>query len=83
MAEDKRQLFRTLSFLSSVGISIDLLPYMKASVEDAIAQGILKSTDLDDYFLGGMNMGFEVPGRSVATMRVRNLSILGETASAP
>ncbi len=68
----------SLHDVSDVTISVDLLPYMKAAVEDAIAQGILESANLDDYFLGGMNMGFEVPGRSIATMRVRDLSLVGE-----
>ena len=68
----------SLHDVSNVTISVDLLPYMKAAIEDAIDQGILESANLDDYFLGGMNMGFEVPGRSIATMRVRDLSLVGE-----
>ncbi len=59
-----------------VNISVDLLPYMQAAVEDAILQGIFISPNLDDYFIGGMNLGFEVPGRSIATFRIRNFSIL-------
>ena len=69
----------SLHDVSNVSVSVDLLPYMKSSVEDAIAQGILASPNLNDYYLGGMNMGFEVPGRSVATMRVRDLSLLATT----
>jgi len=72
----------SLHNVASVDISVDLLPYMKIAVEDAIAQGILLSPDLDDYFLGGMNLGFEVPGRSVATLRVRDLSIIAVRDSA-
>ncbi len=61
---------------SVVNISVNLLPYMRAAVEDAIALGIFLSPNLDDYFIGGMNLGFEVPGRSIATFRVRDFNIL-------
>lgn len=73
----------SLHDVPSVAVSVDLLPYMKVAVEDAIAQDILKSPDLDDYYIGGMNLGFEVPGRSVATVRVRNLSLRGARTSMP
>ncbi len=74
---------QSLHDVDSVSVAVDLLSFMKTAVQDAIAQGILTSPDLDDYFLGGMNMGFEVPGRSVATIRVRDLSLLGERAIDP
>lgn len=61
---------------SVVNISVDLLPYLMTAVQDAITQGIFASTNLDDYFIGGMNLGFEVPGRSIATVQVRDLSII-------
>ena len=58
-------------------IHVELLPYLMASVQDAIDKGILHSSDLEDYYLGGMNMGFEVPGRSVATVRVMDFHLRG------
>jgi len=57
-------------------IDKDLLPLMRAALDAAWARGFLKdSKDLSDYTIGGMNMGWELPGTFDVAMQVRNLSL--------
>ena len=54
----------------------DLLPYIKLGLQEAWSRGYLtNSFDLADYKIGGMNMGWEVPGLSDVAMQVRNFSV--------
>jgi hypothetical protein len=54
----------------------DLLPHIKAGLQEAWICGYLtNSFDLADYKIGGMNMGWEVPGLSDVSMQVRNFSV--------
>ncbi|QHI69151.1 hypothetical protein [Tichowtungia aerotolerans] len=54
----------------------DLLPHIKAGLQEAWSRGYLtNSFDLADYKIGGMNMGWEVPGLSDVAMQVRNFSV--------
>lgn len=65
---------------TSTGLSVgvwknihgDILPHIKAALQKAWDLGYLgDSHNLADYKLGGMNMGWEVPGLSRVTMQVR------------
>lgn len=59
-----------------VVIEKDLLPLMREALKMAWARGFLKaSTALEDYHMGGMNMGWELPGTFDVEMQVRNLSL--------
>ncbi len=54
----------------------DLLPEMLDGLRTAWGRGFLKdSRDLADYRIGGMNMGWEVPGLFDVEVQVRNLSM--------
>jgi len=54
----------------------DLLPHMKAALQEAWSQGILlDSQDFSDYKIGGMNMGWEMTGMNNASMQIRNYSV--------
>ncbi|NOZ39386.1 MAG: hypothetical protein GXP24_04070 [Planctomycetes bacterium] len=54
----------------------DLLPHIKAGLQEAWSQGILlDSQDFADYKIGGMNMGWEMPGMNNASMQIRNYSV--------
>ncbi|WP_437188044.1 hypothetical protein SH668x_001466 [Planctomicrobium sp. SH668] len=56
-------------------IQADLKPYLQDSLEQAWKRGFLKgSRSADDYKITGMNFGWEVPGLSNVSMRVRNMS---------
>ncbi|MCF7818551.1 MAG: autotransporter-associated beta strand repeat-containing protein [Kiritimatiellales bacterium] len=58
-------------------ISGDLLPHIKTAFNAARAAGALPySGNLADYKIGGMNMGWEVPGLSRVEMQVRNFSLM-------
>ena len=57
-------------------IDKDLLPLMHEALETAWARGFLKdSKTLADYTIGGMNMGWELPGTFDVEMQIRNLSL--------
>ena len=54
----------------------DILPHIKAGLQEAWSRGYLtNSFDYADYKIGGMNIGWEVPGLSDVAMQVRNFSV--------
>jgi hypothetical protein len=60
----------------------DLLRQMKASVRTAQRQGYFGASDMDDFYITAMNVGWEMPGSFDGEMRVRNLSLCLDVASA-
>jgi hypothetical protein len=59
-----------------ITIDKDLLPLMREALETAWARGFLTgSKDISDYYIGAMNMGWELPGTFDVEMQVRNLSL--------
>lgn len=58
-----------------VNLHGDILPYAQRSVEVAFRKGILKSNDLSDYKIGGVNIGYELTGLNITTMEFKNLSL--------
>jgi len=60
-----------------VHAQIDLLPYALAALDTAWTNGFLnESTDLADYKIGGMNMGWELPGMNISTVGVKGISLV-------
>ena len=54
----------------------DILPKVKTALQRAWNDGYLPdSSNMADYKIGRMNMGWEVPGRSVAAMQIRNFGL--------
>lgn len=57
-------------------IDKDLLPLMREALQTAWARGFLQdSKEIADYYIGGMNMGWELPGSFDVSMQVRGLSL--------
>lgn len=57
-------------------ISGDILPYVKDALDAAWELGYLtNSMSYADYKIGGMNMGWEVPGLSCVTMQINDFSL--------
>lgn len=56
--------------------SIDLLPKIKSALETAHYKGYLTNTTVDQLYITGMNMGWEIPGSYDATMEVKDFSIM-------
>jgi hypothetical protein len=56
-------------------IDADLLPHIKAGLEEAVKRGYLASSNLGDYGIMGINMGWELPGTFDASMQIRGLGI--------
>ena len=59
-----------------VHAQLNLLPYAKTSLDSAWAKGFLtESKNYTDYKIGGMNMGWELPGMNVSTAGVKGISL--------
>jgi hypothetical protein len=59
-----------------VRIEKDLLPLMREALQTAWARGFLQgSKSPADYAIGGMNMGWELPGSFEVSMEIRALSL--------
>ena len=57
----------------------DLLPAIRDALTRAWENGFLTGSNyLSDYRIGGMNIGWEVPGLNNVEMRVKNLSLIYE-----
>lgn len=60
-----------------ISIDHDLLPHMRDALNAAWSAGFLQgSSNLDDYRIGGLNVGWEVTGTWDVSMRVRGLSLV-------
>jgi hypothetical protein len=65
-----------------ISFDVDLYPYALKGLEEAWLRGYLSaSQDLADYKLGGMNMGWELPGMNIGEMKIRNLSLIASNNS--
>jgi hypothetical protein len=53
----------------------DLLPYIKAGLQEAGKRGYLHDTDPGHYAVVNMNLGWEIPGTYDAAIQVRDLQI--------
>ncbi|MCK5806187.1 MAG: hypothetical protein KAI66_25370, partial [Lentisphaeria bacterium] len=59
------------------GLYEDLLPHMLSALQEAWERGYLpRSHSLSDYYLGGMNLGWEIPGLNNTELQIRNLSLV-------
>ena len=59
-----------------VRYDLDILPIVKTALESAWDRNhLLDSRDLSDYRLGGMSVGWEVPGTLSVEVQARNLSL--------
>jgi len=56
-------------------IDIDLLPYIKAGLQEAVKRGYLTDSNSGDYAVVGMNMGWELPGTFDASIQIRDLGL--------
>ncbi|MBW2701222.1 MAG: hypothetical protein JRF33_10420 [Deltaproteobacteria bacterium] len=55
----------------------DLLPHILDALQEAWDRGYLPhSHNLSDYYIGGMNLGWEIPGLNNAELQIRNLSLV-------
>ena len=66
-----------------VTFQANLLPHAIDALHAAWSRGyLLESRNLADYKIGGMNMGWEMPGLNYAAVKVRNLSLVAEAKTA-
>ncbi|MBM4156343.1 MAG: hypothetical protein FJ221_15130 [Lentisphaerae bacterium] len=59
-----------------LGIQTNILPLMVEALERTWSRGVCNSsTNLADYKIGGMNIGWEVPGLSAVSAQFKDLSL--------
>ncbi|UJR18216.1 hypothetical protein I4U23_005117 [Adineta vaga] len=68
---------------SVVHINGDMMPFVRLGLEAAVQRGFLNSTDLSKYYVGGMNIGWEVTGLNNGTIEIGNFSLKQYTAQNP
>lgn len=56
-------------------IAYDILPQVTEALDYAYRHGLLKQKDPSYYKIGGVNVGFEMPGMSKTSFRLRQLSL--------
>lgn len=60
-----------------INFDVNLYPYAIKALNEAWQRGYLSaSQDLADYKVGGMNMGWELPGMNIGDMKIRHLSLI-------
>ncbi|CAF1367809.1 unnamed protein product [Adineta steineri] len=68
---------------SIVHVTGDMMPFARLGLQEAIKRGFLKSTDLSKYYVGGMNIGWEVTGLNNGTIEIGSFSLKQYTAQNP
>jgi hypothetical protein len=56
-------------------LDVDLLPFIKSGLQEAVKRGYLKDADLHHYAVANMNLGWEIPGAFDAAVQIRDLRI--------
>ena len=68
---------------SLVYVTGDMMPFVRLGLQAAVDRGYLHSTDLRKYYVGGMNIGWEVTGLNNGTIEIGNFSLKQYTAQNP
>lgn len=64
-----------------VHAELDLLPYALAALDTAWANGFLnQSTDIADYKISGIVIGWELPGMNICTVGIKGVSLFAYSA---
>lgn len=59
-----------------VHVEGDILPYAKEALNEAASRGYFSAgVNLNDFYIGGMNIGFEITGLNTTTIQFKNLSL--------
>ncbi len=56
-------------------VDIDVLPYVRRALELAQQRGYMQGVRMEEVFIDGMNMGWEMPGTYDGCMQIRDLSL--------
>lgn len=56
-------------------VRIDVLPYVRRALELAQQRGYMQGVRMEQVFIDGMNMGWEMPGTYDGCMQIRDLSL--------
>ena len=65
-----------------LNMDMDVLPYIKRALTIAHQNGYMMGIDINDCFVSGFNIGWEIPGTFDAEMKIRDLSLTSYTGDA-
>lgn len=68
---------------SIVHVSGNMMPFVRLGLQAAMERGFLHSNDLSRYYVGGMNVGWEITGLNIGTIEIANMSLKQYTAKNP
>lgn len=63
-----------------LSLDVDLLPFIRNGVQEAMKRGYLKDADPRHYAVANMNLGWEIPGAFDAAVQIRDLRITAVAA---
>jgi len=63
-----------------LSLDVDLLPFIRSGVQEAVKRGYLKDADPHRYAVANMNLGWEIPGAFDAAVQIRDLRITAVAA---
>lgn len=66
-----------------IHVNGDMMPFVRLAIQAAVDRGFLHSNDLSRYFVGGMNLGWEVTGLNIGTVEIGSLSLKQYTSETP
>lgn len=66
-----------------VHVTGDMMPFVRLGLQAAFERQFLNSTDLNKYYVGGMNIGWEVTGLNNGTIEIGDFSLKQYTAQNP
>lgn len=66
---------QSLSSQQNVTFDVDILPHVRKALDYAFAEKLFKSTNIADYKVGGMNMGWEVTGLNIVSAKINIISL--------
>ncbi|CAF3373137.1 unnamed protein product [Rotaria sp. Silwood2] len=68
---------------SMVYVSGDMMPFVRLGLQAAVERGFLRSNNLSKYYVGGMNVGWEITGLNIGTIELASVSLKQYTAQNP
>ena len=61
--------------LQWVHLQADMLPHVKAALAEGVKKGMLKDPNLANYYVSGLNTGYEVTGLNETALQFKNISL--------
>ena len=58
-------------------VTVDILPYVRETLVEAKAKGLMRHTEVEQLGMGSFNIGWEIPGVFDCSMELKNIQLTG------